>query len=204
MPRPKAARAEHRPFDPADFSAYRFEPDGTPVRIRPATRGKWAGWTGPISCYVRINHTGHPAEMFGITRDDGTQRSYSRQTILRALGQPPAAPLDPEDPWSGPPGNHFPRRSIEGFPDYVADARGRVWRFQSPGRGQYARPLEISIVAPGHRRYRDGRSREGYFTLDSVTGHRRSVSRAQVLDLAGWSDDERKMARILEISLSGD
>lgn len=202
MPRPRTPKEEYRPFDPSDYSAYEFRPDGTPVRVRPATRGRFAGWTGPISSYIRTTSGGNSCEMFGITRDDGVQKQVSRNTILKSLGQIPVPAVETEDPWDGPPGCRFPRRSVDDFPDYVADARGRVWRFQSPGRGRYSRPMEIQIVRPGHRLYRDGRSRTGYFVLDCVTGHRRYVTRERVLELAGWTEEEQQAARVLEIAVS--
>lgn len=193
-------RTEYRAFDPADYPAYEFRPDGTPVRVVPATRGKWAGWTGPISSYIRTTSGGNSAEMFGITRGDGVQKQVSRNTILKAIGKSPVPALLDEDPWEGPVGNLFPRRSIDDYPDYTVDALGRVFRFQSPGRGRYGRPMKIGVVTPGHRKFRDGRDREGYYVLDSVTGHRRYLSKARVLELAGWTDEEIRAAKVLEIA----
>lgn len=201
-PRPKPARTAYRPFDLADYPAYEFQPDGTPHRVVPASRGRYAGWTGPIASYVRVNHTGHPLEMFGITRGDGTQKQVSRSTILKALGLTPVPALEAEDPWEGPPGNLFPRRSLDDYPDYVVDALGRVYRFQSPGRGRYARPFELGTVTPGHQKLKGGADRDGYYNLDSVTGHRRYLSRAKVTELAGWSETEQRAARTLQIAIS--
>lgn len=204
--RPKPARTEYRPFDPADYPAYEFQPDGTPVRVVPATRGRFVGWTGPISSYVRKQNTGKKfsttSEMFGITRGDGVQKQVSRATVLKALGQTPVPAVEPEDPWEGPAGNLFPRRSIDDFPDYVCDALGRVFRFQSPGRGRYARPFELGTVTPGHKKLRGGKDREGFYNLDSVTGHRRYLSRQRVLEIAGWTEAEQRSARTLQIAIS--
>ena len=201
-PRIKRSSPEpYRPFDPADYLAYEFASDGTPHRVVPASRGKWAGWTGPISSYVRTNHTGHSMEMFGITRGDGIQKQVSRSTILKALGKSPVPAIETEDPWEGPEGNLFPRRSIDDFPDYGCDALGRVFRFQSPGRGLYARAQRIGLVTPGIRKLNRGPDVGGYYYLDSIAGTRRYLSVAQVLERAGWSDKEIREARILEIAL---
>ena len=200
--RPKPARTEYRPFDPADYPAYEFQPDGTPVRVVPATRGRFVGWTGPISSYVRVNHTGHSMEMFGITRGDGVQKQVSRATVLKALGLTPVPAVEPEDPWEGPAGNLFPRRSIDDFPDYIVDALGRVFRFQSPGRGRYARPFELGPITPSHKKLRGGAERDAYYNLDSVTGHRRYMSRSRILEIAGWSEAEQRAARTLQIAIS--
>ena len=197
-----AAAGPYRPFDPADYPAYEFQPDGTPHRVVPATRGKWTGWTGPISSYVRVNHTGHAQEMFGITRGDGIQKQVSRSTILKSLGASPVPAVEAEDPWVGPEGNLFPRRSIDDFPDYLVDALGRVFRFQSPGRGQYAKPMPIGLVAPGRRKLRNGKDAGSYYYLDSIAGTRRYLSVAQVLERAGWTEREIRDARVLEIALA--
>ena len=202
-PRLKRSHAgPYRPFDPADYPAYEFAPDGTPHRTVPATRGKWAGWTGPISSYVRVNHTGHSMEMFGITRGDGIQRQVSRNAILKSLGSSPVPAAEAEDPWAGPEGNLFPRRSIDEFVDYVCDALGRVYRFQSPGRGRYARPMRIGLVTPGIRKLNRGKDVGGYFYLDSIAGTRRYLSVPQVLERAGWTGKEVRDARNLEIALA--
>jgi len=191
--------APYRPFDPSDYPAYEFAPDGTPHRVVPATRGKWTGWTGPISCYVRVNHNGHAQEMFGITRGDGTQKQVSRSTILKSLGASPVPAVEAEDPWHD---DLFPRRSIDDFPDYVCDALGRVFRFQSPGRGQYAKPMRIGLVAPGRRKLRNGKDAGSYFYLDSIAGTRRYLSVDQVLERAGWVEKEVRDARVLENALA--
>lgn len=199
----RSSPSPHRPFDPLDYPAYEFASDGTPHRVVPATRGRFTGWTGPISSYVRVNHTGHSMEMFGITRGDGIQKQVSRNTILKALGQRPApAAADVEDPWEGPEGNPFPRHTIDDFPDYVCDARGKVWRFQSPGRGQFARPTPIGLVTPGRRKVRNAPSPEGYYYLDSIAGDRRYLSVQAALDKAGWTEKDRRDARNLEIALA--
>lgn len=191
----------YRPFDPADYPAYEFQPDGTPHRVVPASRGKWARWTGPISSYVRTNHTGHSMEMFGITRGDGIQKQVSRSTILKSLGKSPVPAIETEDPWEGPEGNLFPRRSIDDFVDYVCDALGRVFRFQSPGRGLYARAQRIGLVTPGIRKLNRGPDVGGYYYLDSIAGTRRYLSVAAVLEKAGWAEKEIRDARILEIAV---
>ena len=201
-PRPKPARTPYRPFDPADYPAYEFREDGTPVRVVPATRGAFAGWTGPIKSYVRTNHTGHSHEMFGITRGDGIQKQVSRACILKTLGRTPVPATVTEDPWAGPEGNLFPRRSLDDYPDYVCDALGRVFRFQSPGRGRYSKPFELGTVTPGFRKLRNGTPRESYYNLDSVTGHRRYLTRAKVLEAAGWTEAEQRAARTLQIAVS--
>lgn len=199
----RSSPGPYRAFDPADYPAYEFQPDGTPHRVVPASRGKWAGWVGPISSYVRTAHTGHSIEMFGITRGDGIQKQVSRSTILKALGQSPVpAGTSVEDPWAGPEGNLFPRRTIDDFPDYVADALGRVYRFQSPGRGQYARPQRIGLVTPGRRKLRNGPNPGGFYYLDFIAGDRRYLSIDKVLDRAGWTEEEIRDARILEIALA--
>lgn len=196
----------YRAFDPTDYPAYEFAPDGTPHRVVPATRGKWAGWTGPISSYVRRGNAGKKfseQELFGITRGDGIQKQVSRNTILKALGKSPVpAGTSVEDPWAGPEGNLFPRRTIDDFPDYVCDARGKVWRFQSPGRGQYARPQRIGLVTPGRRKLRNGPNPGGYYYLDSIAGDRRYLSIEKVLDRAGWTEKEIRDARNLEIAIA--
>ena len=195
----RSSPGPYRAFDPADYPAYEFQPDGTPHRVVPASRGKWAGWVGPISSYVRTAHTGHSIEMFGITRGDGIQKQVSRSTILKALGQSPVPASEVQDPWHD---DLFPRRSLDDFPDYVCDALGRVWRFQSPGRGQYARPMRIGTVAPGRRKLMNGKDAGTYYYLDSIAGTRRYLSVAQVLDQAGWSEAEQRDARVLEIALA--
>jgi len=195
----------YRPFDPADYPAYEFQPDGTPHRVVPATRGKWAGWTGPISSYVRRGNRGKKfsdREMFGITRGDGIQKQLSRSTILKALGRSPVPAVETEDPWAGPADNLFPRRSIDDFPDYVADALGRVYRFQSPGRGLYARAQRIGLVTPGIRKLNRGKDVGGYYYLDSIAGDRRYLSVEKVLDRAGWTEKEVRDARVLEIAVA--
>lgn len=194
----RSSPAPYRPFDPADYPAYEFAPDGTPHRVVPASRGKWSGWTGPISSYVRTNHTGHPIELFGITREDGVQKQVSRSTILKALGSSPVPAAEAVDPWHD---NLFPRRTIDEFVDYVCDALGRVWRYQSPGRGRYFRPMRIGLVSPGVRKLRRGKDSGSYFYLDSIAGTRRYISVAQVLARAGWTEREVQDARVLEIAV---
>ena len=194
----------YRPFDPVDYPAYEFQPDGTPHRVVPASRGKWAGWTGPISSYVRRGNAGKKfseQEMFGITRGDGIQKQVSRSTILKSLGKSPVPAIETEDPWEGPEGNLFPRRSIDDFPDYTVDALGRVFRFQSPGRGLYARATRIGLVTPGIRKLNRGPDVGGYYYLDSIAGTRRYLSTAAVLEKAGWTEKEIRDARNLEIAI---
>lgn len=198
----RSSPGPYRPFDPADYPAYEFQPDGTPHRVVPASRGKWAGWVGPISSYVRTAHTGHSIEMFGITRGDGIQKQVSRNTILKALGKSPVPALGAEDPWEGLKGNLFPRRSIDDYVDYVCDALGRVWRFQSPGRGRYSKPMRIGTVAPGRRKLRNGKDAGTHYYLDSIAGDRRYLSVAAVLEKAGWTEKEVRDARVLEIALA--
>lgn len=204
IPKPSKRPDTYHSFDLADYPAYEFQPDGTPVRVVPATRGRYAGWTGPISSYVRKVNVGKKFsahEMFGITRGDGTQRQVSRSTILKALGMSPVPALTTEDPWE-PEGCLFPRRSIDDYPDYTVDALGRVFRFQSPGRGRYARPFEIKPVAPGYTKLKGGKDRGMYFNLDCVTGHRRYLSRDKVLELAGWTEAEQRAAATLREALA--
>jgi hypothetical protein len=136
--------------------------------------------------------------MFGITRGDGIQKQISRSTILKALGKSPVPAVETEDPWHD---DLFPRRSIDEFVDYVCDALGRVWRFQSPGRGLYARAQRIGLVTPGIRKLNRGKDVGGYYYLDSIAGARRYLSVAAVLEKAGWSEKEIRDARNLEIAV---
>lgn len=192
---PQSAR--YNSFRPEDYSAYRFEEDGTPVRIKPVTRGKFKGWTGPISSFI----TKYGKEVFGLTRDDGVQRGVSRSTIVNAIsnGMAPAIGVHPsaaEDPFEDPDGL-FPRRLMVNYPDFVADALGRVWRFQSPLRGRYAVSRPIRYVTPAGRRRQDGSIGSHYAVLDSIAGTRDYVKPETVVADAGWTADEVAAARAL-------
>lgn len=199
-------QSQYSAFSPADYPAYQFQPDGTPVRVVPCTRGRFAGWTGPITPFV--NKYGR--ELFGITRKDGVQRGISRSTIIKALSgdtvTPPGAHESVAiDPFEDPDGL-FPRRSLSpSFPDYVADILGRVWRFQSPSRGRYAVPRYVKPVTPSGRLRRDGERAARYLVLDSIAGTRDYVKPQQAVAAAGWTDpDEIAVARAIADSARVD
>lgn len=186
-------------FRPSDYPAYRFEPDGTPVRIVPCTRGRYAGWAGPISSF--ISKLGH--ETFGLTRADGKQRGVSRATILRALGHSPTGAHETvaADPFEDPDGL-FPRRQmLPSYPDYVADALGRVWRFQSGGRGRYLNPRPVTPVRPSGRVRADGTPGLAYYVLNSVAGTRDYVRVDKAAATAGFEPYDIEGATRLAVSL---
>lgn len=191
-------QSQYASFNPADYPAYEFRPDGTPVRTVPCTRGRYAGWTGPLSSFV--NKYGR--ELFGLTRRDGVQRGISRSTILKAISTPGSTPPGTHesvaaDPFEDPEGL-FPRQSLSpSYPDYVADALGRVWRFQSPTRGRYFTPREVGLVRPSGRLKQDGSLAARYLVLDSIAGTRDYVRPSQVLAAAGWSQEDTDAARQL-------
>lgn len=178
----------YQAFDPADYPDYEFPVTG-PVRITPVPRGSWAGRKDfAVAPFKR----GRDSRLcVNLTRKDGARRVISVDTIEIALGRAAnvEGPLEPEDHWN-PPDNPWERKSVTGFSDYVMDALGRVYRWRSPGRGEYVKGR--MIVPSGHSpkiidQKRKHPARYEYYRLQDDEGVYRNLQFPKLLELAGFT-----------------
>lgn len=161
-----------KPFELSHYPAYRFEEDGTPVRIIPVSRGKHIGFTGPLKPCIR-KRDGY--EMFSLTRVDKEVRVVSRSTILKAMGHEPSIEFvqwNPDDEGYCP--------LVNGFNDYMANRRGSVVRVHSPGRGHYRHPRRLQ---PCEHTQRSG---YWYFRMQDDGGRWHHMTRDRILECAGF------------------
>lgn len=185
-------------FDPRDYSSYRFEPDGQPVRIAPVARGRSAG-----SAEFRPKPCRHPrlGEYFSLRRDDGETRIVSRATILSTCHPESLPPPQPRDPSLLPP-RHF---VIPGFEDYAVRLYPpAVFRFYNPNLGQLDPPAPVKCSDRWRRTPTRDYLYVGYSLIDFETGVRRFVTWDRILELAGFTpaDVAAEQARVLSSSAS--
>jgi hypothetical protein len=132
---------KRQPFRPSDFPDYSFSEDGTATRVTPHRRG--------VTCGQVLQ-----PRLYRATRDGKLYYNLFKPSVKRCVpvcldrvrtyfGNLPLA-VDHEAWYAED--TAFPRKRIHGFPWYVSDADGRVYRTHTTSGAacRVARPVKLN------------------------------------------------------------